>query len=104
MKAGSFYEILLERSLTACGLCGFRSLGSDFTMLLPGNEESHLCCFCMDSLSFGETQSTLAHTHGKHFSTGMLPDTDRKYVVVDSVHIIHIESEIISETQTLPLN
>lgn len=43
-------------------LCGFRSLGSDFTMLLPGNEESHLCCFCMDSLSFGETQNTLAHT------------------------------------------
>lgn len=43
-------------------LYGFRSLGSDFTMLLPGNEESHLCCFCMDSLSFGETQNTLAHT------------------------------------------
>lgn len=79
------YPLFTVKNNCHWSLYGFRSLDSDFTMLLLENEESHLCCFCMDSLSFGETQ-THSHTQGKHFSTGMLPGTDRKYVVVESVH------------------
>lgn len=79
------YPLFTVKNNCLWSLYGFRSLDSDFTMLLLENEESHLCCSCMDSLSFGETQ-THSHTQGKHFSTGMLPGTDWKSVVVESVH------------------